>query len=184
LFYLWCDLDPVEDRTIMSHAERPARTAAHRRSSAARGGGSCVIAGRWWYFQNLALLTVAAALGPMIYRADPDAVNPALPSTPGASHPRLTKAAGTCGPTARGRRFPSRWAGAIAVLAVCRVSLGAAAGRPADIADAVIMRLTDAALAISTLFLVIAALTFSARDPLASDRDRRHHGWARPRGSG
>ena len=112
----------------------------------------------------LTLVAVAAAVGPMLLRTDPNALdlaNAAAP--PGGGH--------ILGTDESGRDVFSRLlvggrvslaVGFAAVLCslLAGITLGAVAGLTGRRADAAVMRFTDAMLSIPTLFLVITALTF------------------------
>jgi peptide/nickel transport system permease protein len=112
----------------------------------------------------LALILLAAAVGPMFTSADPNALDLGnIGAPPGGAH--------WLGTDESGRDVLSRLlvggrvslaVGFAAVLCsvTLGVSLGALAGLTGRRGDAAVMRFTDAMLSIPTLFLVIAALTF------------------------
>ena len=112
----------------------------------------------------LATLVLAAVAGPMLYRVDPDALDFARAAAPpGTGHPFGTDESGrdVLARLLVGARV-SLAAGAAAMLLA--VALGTAVGAVAALSrpriDALLMRLTDAALAIPAIFVVITVLTF------------------------
>jgi len=112
----------------------------------------------------LALLILAAALGPLVYRVDPNLLDLARAGAPpGPGHPLGTDEAGrdVLGRLLAGGRVSLAVGLAAvtfsAVLGIVSGSLAALGGRRAD---AMIMRVTDAMLSIPALFLIIAALAF------------------------
>ena len=130
---------------------------ARPRRSAVDGRGAVAAA-------LLALLLLAAVLGPLFTSADPNALDLSnIGAPPGGAH--------WLGTDESGRDVLSRllvggrvslavgFAAVLCSVAV-GVSLGALAGLTGRRADAAVMRFTDAMLSIPTLFLVIAALTF------------------------
>jgi peptide/nickel transport system permease protein len=112
----------------------------------------------------VALLVATAALGPALYPVDPDQLDFArIAAPPGDGHPLGTDESGrdVLARLLVGARV-SLAAGAAAMLLA--VALGTMVGAVAALAgrrtDAVLMRLTDAALAVPTIFIVITVLTF------------------------
>lgn len=112
----------------------------------------------------IALLVLAALAGPLLYRVDPDALDFAgAAAPPGAGHPLGTDESGrdVLARLLVGARV-SLAAGAAAML--LSVALGTLVGSLAAMAgprtDQLLMRLTDAALAIPAIFVVITVLTF------------------------
>jgi peptide/nickel transport system permease protein len=115
-------------------------------------------------FALLALLILASLAGPLLYHVDPDTLDLAhAGAAPAAAHPLGTDESGrdVLSRLLAGGRV-SLVVGFAAVLCALLVgiTLGAVAGLGGRRTDAVVMRFTDAVLAIPTLFLVIAALTF------------------------
>jgi peptide/nickel transport system permease protein len=112
----------------------------------------------------LSLLLLATVAGPAVYRVDPDVLDLSrVGAAPGAGHPLGTDESGrdVLSRLLVGGRV-SLAVGFAAVLCamIAGITLGGLAGLAGRRVDAVVMRLTDAMLAIPTLFLVIAALTF------------------------
>jgi peptide/nickel transport system permease protein len=113
---------------------------------------------------TLLLLVLLAAVGPVVYGVDPAAMDLAIAgSGPSSAHPLGTDESGrdVLARLLSGARVSL----SVGVLAMAlAVSIGTAVGTIAGFAggwvDAVLMRLTDAALAIPTLFVVILVLTF------------------------
>ncbi|MCC6931312.1 MAG: ABC transporter permease [Gemmatimonadaceae bacterium] len=112
----------------------------------------------------IALLVLAALAGPLVYRTDPDALDfGGAAAPPGAGHPLGTDESGrdVLARLLVGARV-SLAAGAAAML--LSVALGTLVGSCAAMSgprtDSVLMRFTDAALAIPAIFVVITVLTF------------------------
>ena len=112
----------------------------------------------------LSLLVLAALAGPFVYRVDPDALDfAAAAAPPGGAHLLGTDESGrdVLARLLVGARI-SLAAGAAAML--LSVALGTLVGSLAALSrprvDALLMRLTDAALAIPAIFVVISVLTF------------------------
>lgn len=112
----------------------------------------------------LALLFLAAAIGPLAYRADPNVLNLARAGAPpGPGHPLGTDEAGrdVLGRLLAGGRVSlAVGLAAVAFSALLGIAAGSLAALGGRRADAVIMRITDAMLSIPALFLIIAALAF------------------------
>lgn len=112
----------------------------------------------------LVVLVLAALAGPAIYRVDPDALDFASASAPpGSGHPLGTDESGrdVLARLLVGARV-SLAAGAAAMLLAVAVgtSVGAVAALSRPRIDSLLMRLTDAALAIPAIFVVITVLAF------------------------
>lgn len=112
----------------------------------------------------VALLVLAALAGPLAYRVDPDALDFARAAAPpSAAHPLGTDESGrdVLARLLVGARV-SLAAGAAAMLVA--VALGTVVGALAALTrprlDALLMRLTDAALALPTILVVITVVTF------------------------
>lgn len=112
----------------------------------------------------LALLVLAAVLGPLLYPVDPDALDLASAGMPpSAAHPLGTDESGRdvlSRLLAGGRVSLAVGFAAVLFSAMLGLALGALAGLGGRRLDGTIMRFTDAMLSIPALFLVIAALTF------------------------
>lgn len=110
----------------------------------------------------LALLTLAAVLGPILYGADPNALDlgrAAVP--PGPGHPLGTDESGrdVLGRLLAGGRVSLAVGfAAVSCSALLGLSLGSLAGLGGRRVDAAVMRLTDAMMAIPALFLIITTL--------------------------
>lgn len=119
----------------------------------------------------LTLLVAAAVLGPVLYRADPNALDLARAGElPGPGHPLGTDESGrdVLGRLLAGGRVSLAVGfAAVACSALLGITLGALAALGGRRADAVIMRATDAMLAIPALFLIIAALALIGTSPAA-----------------
>lgn len=117
----------------------------------------------------LTLLVAAAVLGPVLYRADPNALDLARAGElPGPGHPLGTDESGrdVLGRLLAGGRVSLAVGfAAVACSALLGITLGALAALGGRRADAVIMRATDAMLAIPALFLIIAALALIGTSP-------------------
>ena len=112
----------------------------------------------------LALLVVSAVVGPLLYAVDPDVLDFARAAAPpGTGHPLGTDENGrdVLARLLVGGRVSLATGAAAMLLAVC---LGTATGALAALSgrrvDALLMRLTDAALAVPTIFIVITVVTF------------------------
>lgn len=110
------------------------------------------------------LLAAGALLGPLLYPVDPDQLDLArIAAPPGAGHPLGTDESGrdVLARLLVGARI-SLAAGAAAMLLAVAVgtTVGAVAALAGRRADTLLMRLTDAALAVPTIFIVITVLTF------------------------
>ncbi len=112
----------------------------------------------------LALLVVAAVAGPWLYRADPDALDFARAAAgPSAQHPLGTDESGRdvlARLLAGGRVSLAAGAAAMLLAVAAGTAVGALAALSRPRIDALLMRLTDAALAIPAIFVVISVLTF------------------------
>ncbi len=112
----------------------------------------------------LGVLVVASLAGPWWYHVDPNALDLAnAGAPPGPAHLLGTDESGR--DVLSRLLFGGRVSLAVGLAAVLfagaiGLTLGALAGLAGRRADTLVMRLTDAALAIPTLFLVIAAVTF------------------------
>lgn len=108
------------------------------------------------------LLALGALLGPMLYHADPDALDlarAALP--PGAGHPLGTDESGrdVLGRLLAGGRVSLAVGfAAVACSGLLGISLGSLAGLGGRRLDTVVMRVTDAMMAIPPLLLIICTL--------------------------
>jgi peptide/nickel transport system permease protein len=143
-------LDLTIARPLMAHHDGPGGDLARRRALRA--------------LAVLLLLVAAAALGPLLYDVDPDTLDLAnAGARPGPGHPLGTDESGrdVLSRLLVGGRV-SLAVGIATVLfsGMLGISLGALAGLAGRRVDAAVMRVTDAMLAVPTLFLVIAALTF------------------------
>lgn len=112
----------------------------------------------------LALLVLAAALGPRWYGVDPNALDFARATVPpGAAHPLGTDENGR-DVLARllvgGRVSLATGAAAMLLAVVVGTLTGMVAALAGHRTDAVLMRLTDAALAVPAIFIAITVLTF------------------------
>lgn len=112
----------------------------------------------------LLALAAAAMIGPVLYGVDPDALDFTRAGTPpGWIHPLGTDESGrdVLARLLVGARV-SLAAGATAMLlaVVLGTTVGAIAGLARPRLDSLLMRLTDAALAIPTIFVVITTLAF------------------------
>lgn len=109
-------------------------------------------------------LAAAAVAGPAIYGVDPNALDFARAGAPpGALHPLGTDESGrdVLARLLVGARISLATGAAAMLLAVSfGTAVGAVAGLARPRLDAVLMRLTDAVLAIPTIFVVITVLTF------------------------
>jgi peptide/nickel transport system permease protein len=110
----------------------------------------------------VAILVLAALLGPVLYSTDPNALdlNQAV-QPPGADHPLGTDESGrdVLGRLLAGGRVSlSVGFAAVACSGLLGLSLGALAGLGGRRVDAMVMRLTDAMMAIPALFLIITTL--------------------------
>ncbi|HEX9565168.1 MAG TPA: ABC transporter permease [Gemmatimonadaceae bacterium] len=112
----------------------------------------------------LGILIALAAIGPLLYQADPNQLDLSRAGElPGADHPLGTDEAGrdVLGRLLAGGRVSLAVGfAAVACSALLGLTLGALAALAGRRADALIMRATDAMLAIPALFLIIAALAF------------------------
>lgn len=110
----------------------------------------------------LLLLTLAAIAGPALYHADPNLLDLSRAGAPpGPGHPLGTDESGRdvlSRLLAGGRVSLAVGFAAVACSALVGVSLGSLAGLGHRRADAVVMRLTDAMMAIPSLFLIITTL--------------------------
>ncbi len=110
----------------------------------------------------LALLALAAVLGPILYGADPNTLDlgrAAVP--PGPGHPLGTDESGrdVLGRLLAGGRVSLAVGfAAVSCSALLGLSLGSLAGLGGRRVDAAVMRLTDAMMAIPALFLIITTL--------------------------
>lgn len=113
----------------------------------------------------LALLALAAGLGPILYGADPNALDLARAGVPpGPGHPLGTDESGrdVLGRLLAGGRVSLAVGfAAVACSALLGVSLGSLAGLGGRRLDAAVMRLTDAMMAIPALFLIITTLALA-----------------------
>jgi peptide/nickel transport system permease protein len=110
----------------------------------------------------VALLAVIAIVGPLLYDADPNALDLARAAQPpGAGHPLGTDESGR---DVLGRLFAGGRVSlavgfaAVACSGLLGVSLGAIAGLGGRRFDSFVMRLTDAMMAVPALFLIITTL--------------------------
>jgi peptide/nickel transport system permease protein len=112
----------------------------------------------------LLVLVAGSLIGPMIYGADPNALDLARAGAPpGSGHPLGTDESGRdilSRILVGGRVSLAVGFAAVLFAGVVGISLGAVAGLAGRRADTVVMRFTDAMLSIPALFLIIAALTF------------------------
>jgi peptide/nickel transport system permease protein len=119
----------------------------------------------------LLLLGLAAAAGPALYDADPNAIDLTNPGAgPRAAHPLGTDESGRdvlSRLLAGGRVSLAVGLAAVSFSLGIGITLGAVAGLAGRRLDTIVMRFTDAMLSIPTLFLVIAALTFFGSSLLA-----------------
>jgi peptide/nickel transport system permease protein len=110
----------------------------------------------------VALLAVIAIVGPLLYDADPNALDLARAAQPpGAGHPLGTDESGR---DVLGRLFAGGRVSlavgfaAVACSGLLGISLGAIAGLGGRRFDSFVMRLTDAMMAVPALFLIITTL--------------------------
>lgn len=131
-------------------------------------GAATVTRGRNRYLSLAAvvllLLIIMAIVGPALYRVDPLAMDLSIAGTgPTAAHPLGTDESGRdlLARLLAGARV-SLTVGMLAMLLAVAVgtTIGTVAGFGGGWVDAVLMRLTDAALAVPALFVVILVLTF------------------------
>jgi len=112
----------------------------------------------------LALLVVAAVAGPLVYGVDPatlDFSRPAAP--PGAGHPLGTDESGRdllARLLVGGRVSLATGAAAMLLAVALGTGVGACAALSRPRLDALLMRLTDAALSLPAIFVVICVLAF------------------------
>ena len=110
----------------------------------------------------IAILALAAVLGPVLYQADPNVLDLSnAAARPGAGHPLGTDESGrdVLGRLLAGGRVSLAVGfAAVACSAVLGLSLGALAGLGGRRLDALVMRFTDAMMAIPALFLIITTL--------------------------
>ena len=108
------------------------------------------------------LLAIVALVGPWLYRADPNALDLARAvQPPGAGHPLGTDESGrdVLGRLLAGGRVSLAVGfAAVACSGLLGLSLGALAGLGGRRLDSIVMRLTDAMMAIPALFLIITTL--------------------------
>lgn len=108
------------------------------------------------------ILGLAAAAGPLVYRTDPNALDFAQAGQPpGAAHPLGTDESGRdvlSRLLAGGRVSLAVGLAAVAGSAALGLSLGALAGFGGRRVDSLVMRFTDAMMAVPALFLIITAL--------------------------
>ena len=108
------------------------------------------------------LLAIVALVGPVLYRADPNALDLARAAEPpGGGHLLGTDESGrdVLGRLLAGGRVSLAVGfAAVACSALLGLSLGAAAGLGGRRLDSIVMRLTDAMMAIPALFLIITTL--------------------------
>ena len=111
---------------------------------------------------TLLLLALASVLGPLLYDADPNALDLSRAAEPpGAAHPLGTDESGrdVLGRLLAGGRVSLAVGfAAVTCSALLGVSLGALAGLGGRRVDHVVMRLTDAAMSVPALFLIITTL--------------------------
>ena len=109
----------------------------------------------------LALLALAAVLGPILYGADPNTLDLGRAAVPGPGHPLGTDESGrdVLGRLLAGGRVSLAVGfAAVSCSALLGLSLGSLAGLGGRRVDAAVMRLTDAMMAIPALFLIITTL--------------------------
>jgi peptide/nickel transport system permease protein len=110
----------------------------------------------------VALLAVIAIVGPLLYDADPNALDLARAAQPpGAGHPLGTDESGrdVLGRLLAGGRVSLAVGfAAVACSGLVGLSLGAIAGLGGRRLDSFVMRLTDAMMAVPALFLIITTL--------------------------
>ena len=110
----------------------------------------------------VALLGVIAVVGPLLYNADPNALDLARAAQPpGSGHPLGTDESGrdVLGRLLAGGRVSLAVGfAAVACSGVLGLSLGALAGLGGRRLDSFVMRLTDAMMAVPALFLIITTL--------------------------
>jgi peptide/nickel transport system permease protein len=110
----------------------------------------------------IGILALAAVLGPVLYQADPNVLDLSnAAARPGAGHPLGTDESGrdVLGRLLAGGRVSLAVGfAAVACSAVLGLSLGALAGLGGRRLDALVMRFTDAMMAIPALFLIITTL--------------------------
>ena len=110
----------------------------------------------------VALLAVMAIVGPLLYDADPNALDLARAAQPpGAGHPLGTDESGrdVLGRLLAGGRVSLAVGfAAVACSGLVGLSLGAIAGLGGRRLDSFVMRLTDAMMAVPALFLIITTL--------------------------
>lgn len=108
------------------------------------------------------LLAIAALLGPVLYRADPNVLDLARAAQPpGGGYPLGTDESGrdVLGRLLAGGRVSLAVGfAAVACSALLGLSLGSLAGLGGRRLDAIVMRLTDAMMSIPALFLIITTL--------------------------
>lgn len=108
------------------------------------------------------LLAIVALIGPLLYGADPNALDlTRAAQPPGGGHPLGTDESGrdVLGRLLAGGRVSLAVGfAAVACSALLGLSLGAAAGLGGRRLDSFVMRLTDAMMAIPALFLIITTL--------------------------
>lgn len=111
----------------------------------------------------LAVLVLAAVIGPLLYEADPNALDLSRAGAPpSVDHPLGTDESGRdvlSRLLAGGRVSLAVGFAAVLCAGVLGVALGAVAALAGRRADTLVMRFTDAMLSIPALFLVIATLT-------------------------
>jgi len=112
----------------------------------------------------LALVVLAAVAGPPLYGVDPNLLDLAdAGAAPGVGHPLGTDESGRdvlARLLAGGRVSLAVGFAAMVVSVVAGTTLGALAGVRRGWADTLLMRFTDAALSIPTIFVVISVVTF------------------------
>jgi peptide/nickel transport system permease protein len=110
----------------------------------------------------VAFLAIAAIVGPVLYRTDPNVLDLARAGAPpGAGHPLGMDESGrdVLGRLLAGGRVSLAVGfAAVACSGLLGLSLGALAGFGGRRLDAIVMRLTDAMMAIPALFLIITTL--------------------------
>src|SRR5688572_7835021 len=111
---------------------------------------------------TLVLLAMAAILGPLLYGADPNALDLSRAAEPpGAAHPLGTDESGrdVLGRLLAGGRVSLAVGfAAVACSGLLGLSLGALAGLGGRRVDSFVMRLTDAMMSVPALFLIITTL--------------------------
>jgi len=115
-----------------------------------------------WAAAFVVLMAITAVVGPLLYDADPNALNLTnAAQPPGAGHPLGTDESGrdVLGRLLAGGRVSLAVGfAAVACSGLLGLSLGALAGLGGRRVDSLVMRLTDAMMAIPALFLIITTL--------------------------